>query len=189
MAARDGDELARGEGQALRVIPKKGRKAGLAALVAVSLFLGAAAGSFLAMRVLRPQEARAYGLNNQGARNWTFAEGYTGPGFEEWILVFNPPGAFGSGKDVLVKMSLFGNEGFIGTYELPVLAPGQRYSVNINQVAEGFGYSGDVSVVAFSALEPDYAPFICERALYFDYKGRISGGSHLLGYQEGENGQ
>ncbi len=164
-------------------------KSALAALLAASLFLGAAAGAFMAVRAVRPQPAQAYGLNNQGAKSWTFAEGYTGPGFEEWILVFNPPGAFGSGKDILVKVSLFGNDGFIGTYELPVLMPGQRYSLNINQVAESFGYSGDVSVVAFSALGPDFAPFICERALYFDYKGRVSGGSHLMGYQEAESGQ
>jgi hypothetical protein len=27
-------------------------------------------------------------------------------------------------------------------------------------------------------------PFICERALYFNYKGQITGGSQALGYNE-----
>ena len=160
----------------------------LALALAASLFLGAAAGSFLAVKAVRPDMAQAYGVNNQGARYWTFAEGYTGPGFEEWILVFNPPPAFGSGKDVQVMVSLFGNSGSIGHVELPVLAPGQRYSLNVNQVAESFGYSGDVSVIATS-IGDGYAPFICERALYFNYRGSVSGGSHILGYQEGANGQ
>ena len=39
-----------------------------------------------------------------------------------------------------------------------------------------------------SILDPDRAPFICERAMYFTYQtpeGPVTGGSQVFGYQEG----
>jgi hypothetical protein len=134
--------------------------------------------------LLHSQKAQAYGAAGVGAKDWYFAEGYTGPGFEEWILIYNPAvGAGGSGNAISPTIRMYGNAGELGPYYVPRLEPGQRVSININQIAQSlFGYSGDVSIVA-----SDLYPFFCERALYYNYKGQITGGSQVFGYQEGAN--
>lgn len=158
----------------------------LAGIISCLLAAASVLGALVLVGVFSSDEAQAYGAYDPGvgAKRWYFPEGYTGPGFEEWLLLFNPPEeGGGSGNTALPLVMISGNEGLLGNLYGWGLAPGQRLSININDVAlEQFGYSGDVSI----AVETDY-PIIAERALYFDYKRMWTGGSQVLGYNEGPN--
>ncbi len=155
----------------------------LAGAVSALLISGCVLGAMALWGVLGPDVAEAYGADGVGARRWYFAEGYTGPGFEEWILIFNPATAEGgSGYSVKPEIRMYGNDDFIGAYVTPPIQPGQRFSVSINDIASYYGYSGDVSVAV--QVLPESPPFLCERAMYFNYRGQITGGSQVLGYRE-----
>lgn len=165
-----------------------GRRLVLAGLLTGLLFFAAAAGSLLLAGMARTEKASAYGTHNAGAKTWLFAEGYTGEGFDEYILVYNPIVPFGSGSEIKVRLGLTGPNGVIGYYDSPIIQSGQRWTVKINEICAGFGYEGDVSVAVNSILDPNRAPFVCERAMYYTYQtplGPVTGGSQVLGYQEG----
>ena len=148
----------------------------VAGALAGLFIMGSVFGGLALWDMLRPDPARAVEAAAAiGQKQWFFAEGYTGPGFEEWILIYNPEG----NEVVTPQLRFFGPEGFIGYYEAPRMAPGTRVSVNVNQVLKDiYGYEGDVSIKVY---DPTY-PFLCERALYFNYKGQITGGSQVFGY-------
>lgn len=157
----------------------------VAGIISCLLITASVLGALALWGAFNPEPAEAYGATGVGAKYWYFAEGYTGPGFEEWLLLYNPPadvGGSGYGADVFVKF--YGPGGHIGDYIASSIGPGERRSVNVNQVlVDWFGYSGDVSIVC----ENTSFPFIAERALYFEYKGQWTGGSQVLGYNEGPN--
>ena len=158
------------------------RKVLLAGAVSALLILGSVLGALAVAGVFRGEAARAYGVDGVGAKTWFFAEGYTGPGFDEWILVYNPPeNKGGPGVTISPVINIYGNTGPIGFWSVGDVAPGQRRTVNINAAAAHYGYAGDVSIIVY---DPMY-PFLCERAMYFDYAGRATGGSQTFGYQEG----
>ncbi len=51
-------------------------------------------------------------MDGVGAKTWFFAEGYTGPGFDEWILVYNPPeNKGGVGVTISPVINMYGNTG------------------------------------------------------------------------------
>ena len=157
-------------------------------LLAGLIFLAGAAGTLLLTGAVGTDDASAYGKHNAGAKVWMFAEGYTGPGFDEWILVYNPPVPMGSGSDIKVRLTLSGSSDTVAYYDSPIIGTSERWSVRVNDICASHGYSGDVSITAASILDPDRAPFICERAMYFTYQtpeGPVTGGSQVLGYQEG----
>ena len=151
------------------------------------LLAGSVLGALAAWDLLRPREAKAYGEEGVGSLSWFFAEGYTGPGFEEWILVFNPPKDIGgSGRVAMVWLLFYGPSGEIGAQYLQ-LEPGQRGSVNVGEVLKKeYNYEGDVSVAVISWS--NMAPVICERAMYYNHRGQITGGSQVPGYAEAEYG-
>ena len=153
----------------------------VAGVISCLLIMGSVLGALAIWGVFQSDPAEAYGVNGVGAKDWYFAEGYTGAGFEEWILIYNPPVGIGSGNDISPVIEMYSNGGSIGTYSVSKVAPGQRRSININDAAAYYGYSGDVSIRVY---HPDY-PFICERAMYFNYKDQVTGGSQVFGYQEG----
>ncbi len=173
----------------MQVMVLSPRKVLLAGAISALLVAGSVMGALALWGVFRDKPAVAYGIDGIGARRWIFPEGYTGPGFEEWILIYNPSTAEGgSGLKAAPEIRMYGPSGFIGTYTFPALQPGERRSVNINEAAALYGYSGDISVVVHVPLEGSASePFLCERAMYFNYKGQITGGSQVFGYQEGEN--
>lgn len=165
----------------MKVIILSPWKVFMAGVISALLVGASALGALALVGVFSPERAEAYGAEGVGAKQWYFAEGYTGPGFEEWILIYNPPVGYGSGNNVSPSIYMYGNSGYIGRYDCPSIQPGQRFSVNINEACAHYGYSGDVSI---RVTHPDY-PFLCERAMYYNYKGQVSGGSQVLGYQEG----
>ena len=98
---------------------------------------------------------------------WYFAEGYTGPGFEEWLCVLNPSTSTASAT--LVYM-IEGQEGKERNITIP---PTSRYTVSVNADA---GENLNVSVKVVSDQE-----VVAERAMYFNYKGIWTGGHCVMG--------
>ena len=101
---------------------------------------------------------------------WNLAEGYTGSGFETWILIQNTSPY----EAAEIKMALMGNGGIlsISSYRL---IPGSRTTFYLNDLAP----PGDVSVSLYST---NNVPVVVERAMYFSFRG-INGGSASLGCQ------
>ncbi len=169
----------------MKVLVVKPGKVLLAGTASALLLTGAVLGSLALVSALRGERAEAYGKNSVGSLAWYFAEGYTGPGFEEWICIFNPPAEVGgSGRVAFVSLMYYGPNGKIGGQNYQ-MEPGQRISVNINQeLKQDYNYVGDVSVAVLSWA--NNAPVICERAMYFNHRGQVAGGSQTLGYEEAE---
>ena len=99
-----------------------------------------------------------------------FAEGYTAPGFDEYLSLLNP-----NASPISVQ----------GTYSFPSGAPiVKSYSVGPNSrltiaVHDEVRRAGEVSV----ALESS-SPFFAERPMYFHYRGAWKGGSIVQGGAE-----
>ncbi len=94
---------------------------------------------------------------------WYFAEGYTGCGFDTWILLQNPDERAAS-----VNLEFMREDGRV--VSLPVsVAARSRYTVKVNGVPGLEGCS--VSTRVTSDL-----PVVAERAMYFSYRG--CGGGH-----------
>ncbi|MCC6629524.1 MAG: hypothetical protein IT340_19260 [Chloroflexi bacterium] len=88
-----------------------------------------------------------------------FAEGYTGPGFDEYVTIGNPNG-------VAIQVAIFfqyaaGSSGVPGT--IVAVEANQRATLSINAAA---GPSKELSL----RLESDF-PFIAERPMYFSNYG------------------
>jgi len=105
----------------------------------------------------------------QLSSTWYFAEGYTGPGFDEWLLILNPYYYY----SVDAQMEFFFSDGTSTsrTFELP---PASRNTFKINDIVG----SRDVAVKV--TTPPDF-PVLAERAMYFRYAGRWGGGHGALG--------
>lgn len=98
---------------------------------------------------------------------WFFAEGYTGPGFNEWLCMAN----FGS-SDANVRVS------YIYPDKPPLtkdysLDAGRRRTLNVNLESET---SGDVSLHVRSDN-----PIVAERPIYFNYMEKWTGGHNVSG--------
>jgi Peptidase family M28 len=95
------------------------------------------------------------------SRTWYFAEGYTGPGFQEWLTLFNP-----QGSQVQLDLHLLYNGGPSQT--VPVELPARsRLTFNINALA---GSDAEVSLYLESLQ-----PIVAERPMYFTYRGMWKG--------------
>ena len=102
------------------------------------------------------------------AERWDLAEGYTGSGFETWILIQNTSPY----EAAEIRMAFMGNTGMASTRTYQ-LTPGSRTTIFLNDITT----AGDVSVSLYST---NNVPVIVERAMYFD-RGGISGGTASMG--------
>ncbi len=104
---------------------------------------------------------------NAPATDWYFAEGYTGPGFEEWVTVYNP----GDVQAALTFRFQTEERGELLADGLAVAAR-SRATFNVNQLA---GPDLQLSLALHSTV-----PIVAERPMYFSYRGtggwRWSGG-------------
>jgi hypothetical protein len=96
------------------------------------------------------------------------AEGYTGDGFETWILIQNTS-AYEAAE---IRMACMGIAGITSTRTYQ-LKPGSRTTIYLNEMTK----EGDVCVSLYSA---NGVPVIVERAMYFD-SGGVDGGSASMG--------
>ncbi len=103
----------------------------------------------------------------RASRRWYFAEGYTGKGFDTFILMANPNTT--TAKIHMVNMLPGGRT--ISNYLF--IGPESRKTIHLNLVS-GLE-STDVSTVIYSNV-----PVLAERSIYFDYHG-IKDGSNSFG--------
>ncbi len=98
---------------------------------------------------------------------WHFAEGYTGPGFHEWICLQNTGDAE---AEVTVTYNIQGE----GPRERAHRVPPGRYTICVNEDA-----GADLQL---SASVTSDQPLICERSMYFSYGSGWSGGHCASGF-------
>lgn len=102
---------------------------------------------------------------------WYFAEGYTGPGFDQWLTLENPGAA-----DSHVHVTYYTPSGapIVKVHTVPAHS---RYTIYVNL---DLGQNLENSV----KIESQY-PLICERPMYFQYSGiggyRWTGGHDVMG--------
>lgn len=109
------------------------------------------------------------------SNNWYFAEGYTGPGFDDYICLQNP--GFNAATLTLRFQTQEEGEKVIGG----VFVPGHsRRTLRVNDL---FTVPYQMSL----AIESD-TPVVAERPMYFDYLGREGvhweGGSCVMGARQ-----
>ena len=97
-----------------------------------------------------------------------FAEGYTGPGFDEWLCLLNPSSV---PANVTVEYSYRGGG---GTTQNITVGANTRETVDVNAAA---GANKELSVKVVSDQ-----PVIAERPVYFNYQGIWIGGHDVVGY-------
>jgi hypothetical protein len=101
----------------------------------------------------------AVGVNSPSLR-WYFAEGYTGPGFDEYLTVQNP-GAVTA--NLIVTYTVQGGTPLVRNHTVD---PQSRYTINVGSDA-----AKDLSL---SIGVTSDQPVICERPMYFFYQGYSS---------------
>jgi hypothetical protein len=97
---------------------------------------------------------------NSASTEWYFGEGYTGPGFDEWLTVQNP-----GGVDATLTVTYYVQGGAPITRHHTV-HPQSRYTINVGDDAG--------ENLQLSAHVASNHPVICERPMYFFYHGHHS---------------
>ena len=112
------------------------------------------------------------------ASAYSFAEGYTNAGYDEWLTIQNP-----TGSAETITITLANAKGTVYPFSVNVAAH-SRYTVDIVATVmqhlyhSGDGYAGyEVSM----ALQSSSGPFVAERPMYWNASG-TQGGSDVIGY-------
>lgn len=100
-----------------------------------------------------------------------FAEGYTGPGFAEYLTLQNPNPIQ---ADIEVTYQTSSGSPLVKAH---TVSPQSRYTINVNADA---GPNQEVSTKITSTQ-----PILAERPMYFTYKGAITGGHVIAGQVSG----
>ncbi len=90
---------------------------------------------------------------------WYFAEGYTGPGFDEWICVLNP-GATAAELTFHFQTQEAGEKVIAG----PSVPPDSRQTFKANDLLGGISYQTSLELASTQ-------PVVAERPMYFNYSG------------------
>lgn len=113
----------------------------------------------------------ADGAANEGAsatsRTWIVPEGYTGAGFESWLLLLNPEETAAE-----IRIWIIGQEGLVS--KSITVGSHSRHTVNLGHLVQG----SEAATVIHSLND---VPFVAEGAYYFN-RSIGSGGSSSLGY-------
>lgn len=104
----------------------------------------------------------AEGVTGLGT-DWFLAEGYTGPGFDTYVLLANP-----AATDASVNLAYLLEDGSVQNQALTLPAQSRR-TVHVNDVVPGRGFSTHVTVANGVGIS-------VERAMYFLYAGIWDGG-------------
>ncbi|WP_287154232.1 N-acetylmuramoyl-L-alanine amidase [Candidatus Solincola tengchongensis] len=105
------------------------------------------------------------------SRHWYFAEGYTGPGFEDWLCLQNPGGA-----DCWASVWVHTESGEL-LEEKVVLPARSRTTLKLNSMVP---YEEGISVSVHAEGE-----VVAERPIYFRYYNGWAGGHVSSGYAPG----
>jgi hypothetical protein len=114
----------------------------------------------------------AVGVTGASPR-WLFAEGYTGPGFDEYLTILNP-NAMAATVRITYTLGDGSQQGATVTVEAR-----QRRTVAVHDPREGIGRDRAVAVRVETINQVD---IIVERPMYFAYQGGITGGHTTAGY-------
>lgn len=158
LAARryNGVRLPFGFGGEKRLVSRAGRLVLAATSIALlAAFLSAWPGAALA------GDGTCGEASQEGSAGWYFAEGYTGPGFQEWLCLFNPGESWSD-----LDLHILYNEGESRVEEV-ALPPRSRVTLDINVLA---GAGKEISLY----LEATQ-PIVAERPMYFTYRGAWKG--------------
>ena len=112
------------------------------------------------------------------ATSYSFAEGYTNVGYDEWLTIQNPTANLET-----ITITLANAKGNVYTFSITVVSH-SRFTLDIvgtviqHLYHKADGYNGyEVSMAAQSSS----GPFIAERPMYWDVAG-TQGGSDVIGY-------
>ncbi|HLI09170.1 MAG TPA: cellulase family glycosylhydrolase [Ktedonobacteraceae bacterium] len=111
---------------------------------------------------------------------YTFAEGYTAPGFNEWLTLQNP-----TGTSEAIYITLVNQLGQVYAAPAVVVGAHSRSTVDITQMVLQNLYSpSNHATAAVSMIVQSYAAgavFVAERPEYWNYSG-TQGGDDVIGY-------
>jgi probable HAF family extracellular repeat protein len=113
-----------------------------------------------------------------GATTWYFAEGYTGPGFDEYLTIQNPNP---TRADLTITYFLNGAPPAVRQVSV---AGNSRYTVAVHDAREGVGRNQAVSAKVEST---NGVGVVVERPMYFTYNGStagVTGGHTVMGVQQ-----
>ncbi|MCC6626982.1 MAG: hypothetical protein IT340_06215 [Chloroflexi bacterium] len=114
------------------------------------------------------------------AARWAFAEGYTGPGFDEYLTVLNPEAA-----PATLRLSYM-REGAKPLVVTRVVPGAARTTLAVHDDTDGVGRNGGQGWAVSTVVETlAGGPVVVERPMYFHYQGRIPGGHTALGVTGG----
>ncbi len=112
------------------------------------------------------------------ATSYSFAEGYTNVGYDEWLTIQNP-----TANQETITITLANAKGTVYTF-LVIVVSHSRYTVDMvgtvmqHLYHKSDGYNGyEVSM----AVQSNAGPFIAERPMYWNDSG-TQGGSDVFGY-------
>lgn len=98
---------------------------------------------------------------------WYFAEGYTGSGFDTYLLLENP-----ASEASAARLDLFGPQGHAGGLDINIGAQA-RLTVRLNDLVAPGDVAARVSL-------PEGSQVVAQRSMYFNYRG-ITGGHTARG--------
>jgi hypothetical protein len=114
-----------------------------------------------------------------GALAWYFAEGWTGPGFDEYLTIQNPNA---SAASVRITYYLTGSPPVVKTFSV---AGNSRDTVTVHDDGRGVGRNGGKGWPVSAKVESiNGVGIVVERPMYFRYGTGIDGGHNVMGVQE-----
>ncbi|HVB72295.1 MAG TPA: peptidase S53, partial [Ktedonobacteraceae bacterium] len=112
---------------------------------------------------------------------YSFAEGYTAPGYNEWLTLQNP-----TANAETIYVTLYNALGNSFTFSMNVPAQ-SRATVNVNGVVStslyrnGDGFKGYEVSMTVQTTNVGGGPFVVERPMYWNASG-TQGGTDIIGY-------
>lgn len=128
--------------------------------------------------------SRTYSLDVTllGRTLWYFAEGYTGPGFFEYLTIQNPNS---TNADVKITYFLTGGLPIVKTFAVPA---NSRDTVVVHEEQRGVGRNnGNGWPVSAKVETTNSVGIVVERPMYFTYGGRlgnVTGGHNVMGVND-----
>jgi len=115
------------------------------------------------------------------ATSYSFAEGYTNIGYDEWLTIQNP-----TASSETITFTLVNAKSKVYTFTVTVVSH-SRYTVDIaGTVIQHLFHKGDGNngYEVSMAVQSNSSPFIAERPMYWNVSG-TQGGSDVIGYTGG----
>ena len=113
--------------------------------------------------------------------DYSFAEGYTNLGYDEWLTIQNP-----TGSTELITVTVANGVGRVYSFAVPV-GGHSRYTVDMVAMVAGSLYDASDGFKGYEislAVRSSSGPFVVERPMYWNASG-TQGGSDVIGYSGG----